>query len=199
MTEDILTSDRILETAEDVLRRFGPAKATVVDVARALHVSHGSVYRHFSSKAALLDAVTERWLARLSAPLSSALEDAPAPQRLRHWLELLFKAKSESARSDPELFAMYVELAEGAREVVKAHLAELTAQIARIITDGVARGEFTVENPAATARAVLYATARFHNPAHAREWFEPGVDEAFEDVWTLILLGLVANRNATAP
>ena len=45
-----------------MLRRFGPAKTTVVDVARALDVSHGSVYRHFPSKAALRDAVTERWL-----------------------------------------------------------------------------------------------------------------------------------------
>ncbi|WP_285680262.1 acyltransferase domain-containing protein, partial [Kitasatospora phosalacinea] len=42
-----------LRTAEDVLRRYGPAKATVVDVARALGVSHGSVYRHFGTKAAL--------------------------------------------------------------------------------------------------------------------------------------------------
>ena len=31
-----LPRDRILATAEDVLRQFGPAKATVVDVARAL-------------------------------------------------------------------------------------------------------------------------------------------------------------------
>ncbi len=30
-----LTLDRIVSAAEDVLRRFGPAKATVVDVARA--------------------------------------------------------------------------------------------------------------------------------------------------------------------
>ena len=31
-----LTRERILATAEDVVRRFGPDKATVVDVARAL-------------------------------------------------------------------------------------------------------------------------------------------------------------------
>jgi len=78
VNESALTPDRILEAAEDVLRRFGPAKATVVDVARALGVSHGSVYRHFPSKAALRDAVTERWLARVSAPLAAvAVEDGP--------------------------------------------------------------------------------------------------------------------------
>jgi AcrR family transcriptional regulator len=60
VTTEALTPDRILEAAEGVLRRYGPAKANVVDVARALHVSHGSVYRHFPSKTALRDAVTER-------------------------------------------------------------------------------------------------------------------------------------------
>jgi AcrR family transcriptional regulator len=70
MREAGLTSQRILVAAEDVLRRHGPAKATVVDVARALHVSHGAVYRHFPSKSALREAVTERWLARISGPLA---------------------------------------------------------------------------------------------------------------------------------
>ena len=65
----VLTPERILEVTEDVLRRFGIAKATVVDVARALDVSHGSVYRHFPSKASLREAVAKRWLARVSAPL----------------------------------------------------------------------------------------------------------------------------------
>ena len=55
----VLTPERILEVTEDVLRRFGLAKATVVDVARALDVSHGSVYRHFPSKASLREAVAK--------------------------------------------------------------------------------------------------------------------------------------------
>ena len=51
-----LTLDRILATAEDVIRRFGPAKATVVDVARALGVSHAAVYRYVATKAELREA-----------------------------------------------------------------------------------------------------------------------------------------------
>jgi AcrR family transcriptional regulator len=103
MTDEALTPDRILDAAEDVLRRYGPAKATVVDVARAFGVSHGSVYRHFPSKAALRDAVTERWLARVSEPLATVVtEDSLAPQRLKHWLDLLiaFKRKKAFLRGD---------------------------------------------------------------------------------------------------
>ena len=79
MTDETLTPERILEAAEGVLRRFGLAKTTVVDVARALGVSHGSIYRHFSSKAALRDAVAEHWLAQKLVPLAAiANEDGSA-------------------------------------------------------------------------------------------------------------------------
>ena len=50
MSEGPLTPHRILDATEQVLRRYGPDKATVVDVARRLGVSHGSVYRHFRAR-----------------------------------------------------------------------------------------------------------------------------------------------------
>lgn len=193
MTDVALTPDRILEAAEDVLRRYGPAKATVVDVARALGVSHGSVYRHFPSKAALRDAVAEHWLARVSAPLATVAADAgPAAERLRTWLDVLIESKRSRALDDPELFATYTELAAGARGVVKAHVDSLVSQLAGIIADGVAGGEFAVTDPTVTARAVFDATARFHNPAHASQWADPGIDAAFEGVWTVILRGIAS-------
>jgi len=193
MSDSVLTRERILEAAEDVLRRFGPAKATVVDVARVLDVSHGSVYRHFPSKAALRDAVAERWLARLTDPLVEIVnEDSPAPERLRRWFDHLMAVKRSRALDDPELFATYVELVGQSREVLKAHVDTLIRQITQIISIGVARGEFTVADPAATGRAVCYSTARFHNPAFAKEWSAPDIDSAFEEVWTLILCGLGA-------
>jgi AcrR family transcriptional regulator len=188
-----LTPERILETAEDVLRRFGPAKATVVDVARALGVSHGSVYRHFPSKAALRDAVAERWLARVSAPLEDvASGHGSAPLRLRRWFDVLMGYKRKLVHDDPELFATYHALATGARDVVKAHVDTLIAQLTRIIADGVARGELSLADPVVAGCAVFHATTRFHNPIHASEWSEPGIDDAFEAVWNLLLRGLGA-------
>src|SRR3954464_15127911 len=150
--EGALTPERILAAAEDTVRRFGPAKTTVVDVARALGVSHGSVYRHFASKAALRDAVTERWLARVSAPLAEiAAADEPADQRLRRWIDALIALKQAKVRDEPELFATYRGLAVEARTVIKAHVDDLLGQLARIVADGVADGTFTVADPRAAA------------------------------------------------
>jgi AcrR family transcriptional regulator len=195
MNDAILTRDRILEAAEEVLRRFGPAKATVVDVARALGVSHGSVYRHFASKAALRDAVAERWLARLADPLEAVVNgEGTAVERLRRWLDALIAAKRQRALDDPELFASYVALAAESREVIRAHVDHLTSQAGRIIADGVARGEFVVADPAMAGRAVFDATARFHDPAHVAQWADPAIDAAFDGVWSLVLGGLGVHR-----
>ena len=108
-----MTPERILEVTEEVLRRFGLAKATVVDVARALDVSHGSVYRHFPSKASLRQAVAKRWLDRVNAPLQKIVEGTgPAPARLERWLRALFAIRREKTVDDPEMFATYLTLAQ---------------------------------------------------------------------------------------
>ncbi len=188
-----LTRETILSTAEDVLRRFGPAKTTVVDVARALDVSHGSVYRHFPSKAALRDAVTERWLARLSTGLDGpVLASGPAGERLRAWVHALAASKQGMAREDPELFATFRLLTDDAREVVAAHVDHLAEQVSAIVADGVARGEFRAADPVVAGRAVFQATGLFHHPAHAEEWGDPHVTQRLDAVLDLPLDGLSA-------
>ncbi|MER6029719.1 TetR family transcriptional regulator [Streptomyces sp. NPDC001851] len=190
-TTETLTAERILEATEEVLRRHGPAKATVVDVARALGVSHGSVYRHFRTKAALREAVTKRWLDRTSEKLAVIVAGGGTPEeRLRAWLGALFEAKRHKAGDDPELFATYTVLTDENGTAVGEHIADLTGQLTRIIADGAGSGAFTVPDPAAAARAVFQATGRFHDPCHAREWTAPGVDEEFTAVVDLLIRGL---------
>ncbi|WP_051872439.1 TetR/AcrR family transcriptional regulator [Streptomyces sclerotialus] len=194
MPPEPLTRERILQATEEVLRRHGQAKATVVDVARVLGVSHGSVYRHFPTKAALREAVTELWLNRTSARLEELARDTegPAADRLSDWLETLFTAKRHKAGDDPELFATYLVLTTETARVVDAHVAELVGQLARIVADGVAQGVFTSPDPEATARAVFDATARFHDPAHAAEWSRATIESEYAAVRDLVLRGLRA-------
>jgi AcrR family transcriptional regulator len=199
MIAAVLTPDRILDVAEETLTRFGPAKTTVVDVARALGVSHGSVYRHFASKASLRDAVTERWLARVSDPLARiAKEDTPAPARLRRWFEVLIATKRKKAKAEPELSATYHAIFAESREVVKAHVDILAGQVGAIIKDGIERGEFVPVDPVISGRAIFYATARFHDPSYASEWGDPRIDAVFESVWALILRGLAVQAKRPA-
>lgn len=191
MPTETLTAERILEVTEEVLRRYGPAKATVVDVARALGVSHGSVYRHFRTKAALREAVTHRWLGRTEQTLEE-LTAAPreAPEKLRDWLATLFETKRHKAGDDPELFATYNVLIDESSGVVDQHITVLEDQVRRIVEEGVAAGAFAAPDPSASARAVFAATARFHDPSYAPTWRSATVDTEFDEVVTLLLRGL---------
>ena len=187
----VLTPERILEVTEDVLRRFGLAKATVVDVARALDVSHGSVYRHFPSKASLREAVAKRWLDRVSAPLTAITNDTgPAPARLESWLRTLCSAKQKKVCEDPEMFATYLTLAREACATVWAHKEGLVDQLAGILSDGVKQGVFEATDIRATARALFEATVRYHHPAHSEEWKDPELAARFDALLALLMRGI---------
>ncbi len=191
----VLTPERILEVTEDVLRRFGLAKATVVDVARALDVSHGSVYRHFPSKASLREAVAKRWLDRVSAPLVKIAEGSgPAPARLERWLRTLFAAKQKRVLEDPEMFATYLTLAQEACKTVRAHKESLIDQVVVILSDGVKQGAFHITDVKATAQAIFDATSRFHHPAHSDEWNDPQLASRIDALLAVLMKGLEAPR-----
>jgi hypothetical protein len=138
--------------------------------------------------------VTKRWLDRTSEELAgiAAERDRDPEQRLRAWLRALFDAKRRKAGHDPELFATYMVLTRESGEAVPEHIADLTGQLTDIVRAGLDAGTFTSADPATTARAVFQATGRFHDPCHAGEWEQPGVDAEFEAVVELVVRGLRA-------
>ncbi len=198
MTEESTLPQRILDATEGVLRRHGAEKANVVDVARALGMSHANIYRHFPSKKALLDAVAARWLHAVTAPLETIAGDStrPAGERLAAWFDCLRKLKRAKVSGDPELFRVYSSITEHMHEVVGEHVATLLGQVERIIADGTAAGEFAPGLDAAqTARAFMRATTGFHHPAMVVQ--EPPPPEAdARAVIGLLLAGLRAGSAA---
>jgi AcrR family transcriptional regulator len=195
MAAEPLTREQIISAAEEALRRYGPAKTTVVDVAQSLGVSHGSVYRHFPTKAALRAAVVQQGLERKARELRPIVEESgPAVDRLHRWLLTLADIKRRFALEDPELFGTYSMIDKDDAEVIREHIEVLTSQISRILEDGVESGEFRASVLEGAAMAIWDATTRFHHPLHRHEWSDPKIGEDFERVWRLLLNGLAAGR-----
>ncbi|MGG4095481.1 TetR family transcriptional regulator [Paenibacillus lautus] len=187
-----LTREAILDAAEQTLRRYGPDKTSVVDVAKALQVSHGSLYRHFPSKAALREAVTERWLQRIADPLQKIADgtEGSATDRLRLWTDALIRAKRAYVLEDPEMFAMYTTVTLEAVKVIDTHVKLLIGQIAQIIDQGMFTGEFKPGQSESVAKAFFMATSLFHHPAHASQWTSKEIEADFDSVWALLLSGI---------
>lgn len=200
MDSSTTTRDRILDAADALLHRLGPAKMGVVDVARALGMSHANVYRHFESKATLRDAVVERWLHNVSAPLATiAGSDTDPPARLSAWLWALIHAKRRKVLDDPEMFATYHLVATEAREVVEQHIRGLKSQVAGIIQDGINSGSFAPRDAQAAAGAVLNATAPFHHPLFLRDPVMRAGDAEATVAIELLLAGLAMPAALGAP
>jgi len=157
--------EQILNAAEELLRRYGFEKTNIVDVAKALGLSHTAVYKYFPTKLAVQEAVAARWLTRITQPLADiAASPSGAEQTLRRWLTVLVDLKRRKAREDFELFQVYHALAESAESAVAHHVEQLTRQLAQIIEHGVESGEFRVRDSRQAAQAVFNATVCFHHP-----------------------------------
>ena len=80
--------ERILETAKDAFTRFG-ADASLDEIARQSGVGAGTLYRHFSSRDALIEAVYRTEVEKLAMAARRFAEVMPPIEALRAWM-LLF-------------------------------------------------------------------------------------------------------------
>ena len=184
---------RVLDTAEALLRRHGLDKLNVVDVARAMNMSHGNVYRHFPSKAVLRAAVIHRWLGNVSDQMQAvAATHAPADQRLIEWLKTLAIIKQRKVKDDAELLAAAVKVVGDMPEVQDQHADALTAQLRGILEAGMADGTLPgVKDAPSTSIAILNATTRFHHPVMVAMGGGPSNQmQGLDGVISLIMSGL---------
>ncbi|MDQ7094340.1 TetR family transcriptional regulator [Desulfosporosinus sp. PR] len=183
-----LDKEIILDATEEVIRRFGPDKANISDVAKSLKVSHAAIYRYYNGKTALWNAVTERWLARLHAPYNHILnEDMPADVKLYHLLENFAEAKRLSAINDPEMFAHYIKLAHSSMEVIEKVKEDGINKIEKVIRQGIAEGIFFTESSPQVAKSVYLATSVF---IHPDSFADPDRKKNIDSVVNLLLSGL---------
>lgn len=190
---DTLTKEQILTATEETLRRFGVSKTSVTDIAKHLNVSHGTIYRHYKSKAELLEAVTEKWLdEKIIAPLNSVYENhsLTGSEALKTYIQTLIDLKRSYAHQEKELFDMYAKVTEESANLIVQHINRMTNQMSEIIK----RSMLKVSNPDKLAKSIFYATARFHHPAHAYEWNDPSIVQEFWDLWDLLEKGIQTNK-----
>jgi len=79
--------DRILEVAKDAFTQFG-AEASLDEIAKQAGVGAGTLYRHFPSREALIEAVYRTEVEKLAAAERSFAETMTPIEALRAWMML---------------------------------------------------------------------------------------------------------------
>ncbi|MBX3505807.1 MAG: TetR family transcriptional regulator [Parvibaculum sp.] len=189
--------DRILDTARDLIRRFGGAKTNVVDIAQAMGLSHSAIYRHFRSKAEIFDALAAATMAEEAALAETFVEaEGPAAERLAALVLTLHRSKRAKFGDDPEMHALYRRIVEERPDLIMDYARRMTGLIRRILADGVARGEFGPTDLDAAAGAVRDAFTVFVHPAHVEAAAKAGIDQeaGLRTLMAIVTGGLAAGR-----
>ena len=150
------TVERILDAAERLFRHYGYSKTNVADVARDLSMSPANIYRFFSSKAEIHQAIARRMLrVQCEALKANAARQVPAADRLRDHLLVQYRMTVETMIDEEKVHEMVVVAMDQQWPVVQEHLDQVRAIIAGIIVDGIADGEFREQDPLLAAECFM--------------------------------------------
>ncbi len=135
------TKARILDAAREAVALSGWQEAQIASIAARAEVATGSVYRYFDSKADLYAQVLAR-VSQREIDVVAAIVDSEgsAAQRL---VDAIYVFSNRALRSRRLAYALIAEPCEPEIDVARLKYREaLAAQIGRLVTQGIASGEF---------------------------------------------------------
>lgn len=156
---------RLLAAAALEIRQIGPKRMTITGLAGRIGMSHANVYRYFSDKDAIIDAVLNVWLRGLETRLQDIVDGPdPADDKLERFLATLTRSYSETCQQDPAVFQLLAEPGHEGGEVDR-HRGRLEALVERIVEEGNVTRLFSGGDPRRMAALALDLSHRFSDPA----------------------------------
>lgn len=173
------TASRIIEVAEELFRRVGYAKTAVADIARELDMSPANVYRFFPSKAAINEAIAEKFLVEIHGRLDALVaEQSSAAERLERFVLEQHRFNKSQFVSERRIHEMVACAMEENWPVVDAHIQAVQKLLAAIVADGVRRGEFRADLvPEEAAKAICSACTGVLHPALIAQFAHKDLEE----------------------
>jgi AcrR family transcriptional regulator len=159
-TPDVNTRDQILTVASNLFAVHGYYGTTTREIALAVGVRQPSLFHHFGSKAAIMEALLEHDLAR-SVPARERIARSQEPAGVR-----LYRYLSDEvvhiANSPYNLAGVYTDEVRGSPEFEPWHRRRrrLHRAIERILVDGQRSGEFIDIDPHLAREAILGVLGR---------------------------------------
>jgi len=168
---------RVLDAAAEVLAEQGP-NASVDEIARRAGVGHGTVFRRFPTKEALVAAVVCKRLGEISAAAAALLDEGDAGQAFEAFVWQI----AEVYARDRSIFEGLPQCAEIPDVVEAKHefLDVVRRLVARAQADGAVRADLAAEDvPMMVGSAILGST-----------W--SGADDAWRRYVAVVLAGMRA-------
>jgi AcrR family transcriptional regulator len=156
---------KIIAAAERLFREIGYQKTTVADIARALKMSPANVYRFFSAKSEINQAVARQMMREVEEALRRiALGPGPATERLRALVTTNEAMNAARYVRDRKLHEMVEAALNENWPIIAEHIQNIDESLEIVIASGVQSGEFAPREPKLGARLVHTACIRYCHP-----------------------------------
>lgn len=190
----------IVETARGHLRRYGEDKMTIVGIARALGMSHANVYRYFPDKAAIVEAVLDRWLSRVENFIEeTAQRGGSAAEAIERVVIELHRKRRAKFQQEPELYESFRRVIVSRSRAVAKRQEKIAAVFKQLVLQGIRDGEFRPVDPEEASTVLVDATAFFLHPAVMPSALQSRGEERACSVVRHILAGIAAAGHASEP
>ena len=172
------TRMRIIETADAMFRRLGFAKTAVADIAAELRMSPANVYRFFSSKNAIVEAICQRCLSELDTRVwAIARSPGTAASRLERLFVEIFSYHRDNLITEKRVHDIVLVAMENNWAAIEAHTEMIRAVIEKILRDGIEKGEFDQVDARETSVQIKRAMVHFCHPLMVAECLQGGQGE----------------------
>jgi AcrR family transcriptional regulator len=163
--EALETRNRILEDAERLFRVYGYSKTTVADIAQACRMSPANVYRFFTSKSAINNAICERLIAEDEDALKGIVRlPIPASERIKRLVVELNRRSLQNFIDNKKVHEMVMVALEERWEAIREHIHRVRDVFATVIQDGIDSGEFRQQDVKRAAECSCAAMAPLRHP-----------------------------------
>ncbi len=172
--------ERILDVTHNLVREGGPRSVTMRAVAERLGLSPMALYGYFASRAAILDALSERQYVNIQADQERIYRQAEEGDVAQVVCDLL-SSWIQKAHERPRLYQLLFLQPIGAEHPAPRLLNRVREQcdhLARLVALGISRGVFVRRDPRLAAITVLsvinapmllFYSGRLHDEALVRQ------------------------------
>jgi len=187
--------EKLIATAEVIIRERGAINFTITDLAAEAGMSQSNVYRFFENKDALAEAMAGRWFAELITIIEDLVEaNVPVEQKLYEFFARRLAIKRARFDEDPDLFRSYMELGNEHFEVIRGYVDLTDHYMAIILAEAMEEGYFEGLELDQIVSLVNTMVQPFCNPNLMMDMMHLADEERLHQVIHTILTGLKARE-----
>ena len=184
--------ERILEAATKRFKHYGYAKTSMAEIAADLQMSPGNLYRYFPGKIDIALAIADHGVEKQMAQLREAIDTPGAPVilRLRNFFHTDMVCTYEMIEKDPRTFELAQIIKTERPAWINERLAQEREIINGLLAEGVAAGEFDIDDIPYASEMLQSALMKFRYPQLWSNLKLPALEREFDGVCRLLLVGL---------